>query len=136
MASILEVDELKGVTADGDITITGEGGSATMQLQQGLTKGWTRFAGSATVADSLNTSSITDRATGKYQMNHSNNMGNANYVVHWDHGSSSYTTVDGKLGNYYDNPNIATDEYHVMIHAGTSFYDGSVCCCSMVGDLA
>lgn len=131
-----KIDELTGKTTAGSIAVTGEGGSTTTNLQQGLTKGWTRFAGSATVSDSLNTSSITDRATGKYQMNHSNNMGNANYVVHWDHGQTSYTTIDGKLGNYYDHPNIATNEYHVMIHSSSSFYDATVCCCSMVGDLA
>ncbi len=46
MASILKVDEMQGVTntnemtiAASNVTVTGEGGSATMQLQQGLTKG-------------------------------------------------------------------------------------------------
>ena len=36
MASILKVDDLRGNTAAGNITITSEGSSATMQLQQGL----------------------------------------------------------------------------------------------------
>jgi hypothetical protein len=40
MASILKVDDLRGNTSAGDITITSEGGSATMQLQQGLEKAW------------------------------------------------------------------------------------------------
>jgi hypothetical protein len=35
MASILKVDAMQGVTSAGDITITSEGGAATMQLQQG-----------------------------------------------------------------------------------------------------
>ena len=35
MASILKVDEMQGVTSAGDITITGEGGSATMPCSRG-----------------------------------------------------------------------------------------------------
>ena len=118
------------------VTVTGAGGSNTTNLEQSLTKGWTRFNGSSTVADSLNTSSVTDRAVGKYQMNHSNNMNNANYVVHFSQGGTSYTGVEGKLGNANDNPNIATNEYHVMVHAGGTFYDVGTCCASMIGDLA
>ena len=38
MAGILKVDDLRGNTSAGDITITSEGGSATMQLQQGVLK--------------------------------------------------------------------------------------------------
>ena len=40
MASILKVDDLRGNTAAGNITITSEGGAATMQLQQGVAKAW------------------------------------------------------------------------------------------------
>ena len=40
MASILKVDDLRGNTAAGNVTITSEGGSATMQLQQGVAKFW------------------------------------------------------------------------------------------------
>ena len=34
MASILKVDEMQGVTSAGDITITGEGGTGTMQCSR------------------------------------------------------------------------------------------------------
>jgi hypothetical protein len=37
MSTIL-VDNLTGKTSAGDITVTSEGGAATMQLQQGLAK--------------------------------------------------------------------------------------------------
>ena len=62
MASILKVDDLRGNTAAGDITITSEGGAATMQLQQGVAKAWVNFdasSGTPTERDSLNVSSLT-----------------------------------------------------------------------------
>ena len=81
MASILKVDELRGIASAGDITITSEGGAVTQSLQQGLSKAWVNWNGTGTVAvsDSLNTSSITDRATGKYTANINNAMSNAVY---------------------------------------------------------
>jgi len=74
-------DKLTGKTAAGDVTITSEGGSATMQLQQGVAKVWVKFSGTGTIAvdDSLNVGSLTDHGTGNYQVNFSNNMGNADY---------------------------------------------------------
>ena len=81
MASILKVDELRGIASAGDITITSEGGAATQSLQQGLSKAWANWNGNGTVAvsDSLNTSSITDRSTGGYTANITNAMSNAVY---------------------------------------------------------
>ena len=68
MASILKVDELQGITAAGDITVTSEGGAATQSLQQGLAKAWSHFDASGTLAsrDSLNIASYTDNSTGNY----------------------------------------------------------------------
>ena len=76
MASILKVDELQGITAAGDITITSEGGAATQSLQQGLVKAWVNFNGTGTVAIriSLNTSSIVDNGTGQYSQNFSSSF--------------------------------------------------------------
>ena len=79
MASILKVDDLRGNTAAGDITITD--GSATMQLQQGVAKAWMREY-HATVYDSLNVSSATDGGSGDTIMNFSSAMGNTNYANH------------------------------------------------------
>jgi len=82
MASILKVDDLRGNTAAGNITITSEGGSATMQLQQGVCKCWVLFQGTGTVAidDSLNTASISDVGTGQYTVNFSSSMNSAFYA--------------------------------------------------------
>ena len=82
MASILKVDELQGITAAGDITITSEGGAATQSLQQGLAKAWGQFNGrDATIAysDSFNCASLTDNGTSDYTTTRTNNMGNADY---------------------------------------------------------
>jgi hypothetical protein len=83
MASILKVDDLRGNTSAGDITITSEGGAATMQLQQGLAKAWVRYNGTGTVAiaDSFGMSSLSDIASGYYELTLSNAMGNANYSI-------------------------------------------------------
>ena len=82
MASELQVDELKGVTADGNITITSEGGSATMQLQQGIAKQWAKTnAAGTSIEDSNNTSSLTDNGTGDQTITMTNAMSNALYAV-------------------------------------------------------
>ena len=82
MASILKVDEMQGVTSAGDITITSEGGSATMQLQQGLNKAWAFVQGAdGSFKDSFNYGSVTDNGTGDYSYTFTNNMGNGNFSV-------------------------------------------------------
>ena len=82
MASILKVDELRGIASAGDITITSEGGAATQSLQQGLAKSWVRVSGAGqTVADSFNTASVTDGGSGKAAPAFTNNMSNATYGI-------------------------------------------------------
>ena len=81
MSEIL-VDNLTGKTSAGDITVTSEGGSATMQLQQGVAKMWINgnFSTNAT-NDSLNISSFSDQAVGRFHLSPSNNMSNANSTL-------------------------------------------------------
>jgi len=87
MSEIL-VNKLTGTSTAGDITVTSEGGLATMQLQQGLVKAWVNFDGSGaqdgsgnlTSSDSFNIASVTDLATGKFTPNFSNHFGNTNYI--------------------------------------------------------
>ena len=77
MTSQLNVDTIKGKSTEGSISIQGEG-SATTNLQQGLTKAWCNLKGTGTIEiqDSFNTSSATDRNTGRYEFNRTNNMVN------------------------------------------------------------
>ena len=66
MASILKVDELRGIAAAGDITITAENNSDTFSLQQSVAKvtGNLQADGSSNSAVSLNISSVADGGTG------------------------------------------------------------------------
>jgi|SRR5210317_2094368 hypothetical protein len=102
MASELKVDKFTGVTTAGSILVTGEGNSTTTNLQQGLAKAWTHLNGSGTIAvqDSFNTSSVTDRATGRYEFNRTNNMVNRVYVCS---GSSSASNGDASSVYVSDN---------------------------------
>ena len=52
-------------------------------VSQFTAKAWINFNGTGTVAirDSHNVSSVTDNATGDYNINYSNNMANVNYSV-------------------------------------------------------
>jgi hypothetical protein len=78
MASILKVDDLRGNTAAGNITITSEGGAATMQLQQGVAKAWLHI-NIDTVEDSFNIASVADNGTGDHSPSLTNAMSNSHY---------------------------------------------------------
>jgi len=81
-ASEIAIDKLKGASSASSMTVVGEGGTNTTNLQQGLIKGWIRFDGTGTIAidDSFNYASITDNGTGDYTATLSNAMGNINYA--------------------------------------------------------
>ena len=103
MASILKVDDLRGNTAAGNITITSEGGAVTMQLQQGVAKAWLDHTQVTTTAarDSLNISSITDAGTGKsYPISFTNNMNNDDYAVAF-YAAATATTTYSSFNNGY-----------------------------------
>ena len=72
----------EGADSDGVLTITAEGGSTKTNLQQGLAKSWTRFngAGTVTMEDSLNATSLTDHGTGQYSYSFINSMANTTYL--------------------------------------------------------
>ena len=77
--STVITDNLTGKTSAGDVTITSEGGSATMQLQQGLAKAWCQFTSSVVFADTFNVASGTDNGTGNFTFNITNDMNNTGY---------------------------------------------------------
>jgi len=81
--SEIKVDTLTGKTTAGNITVTSEGGAATMQLQQGLAKAWAKYQGSGTVAfnDSLGCTSIFDNGTGLYSVTLTNAFSSSNYAT-------------------------------------------------------
>ena len=93
MASELKVDKFTGVTTAGSIDVTGEGNSATTNLQQGLAKmWWYKNTDGSAFADSFNTSSLTDTGTGDFTVVFNNNMNNAFYGL----GKGSTIAHDGQ----------------------------------------
>jgi len=112
MASILKVDEMQGVTSAGDITITGEGGSATQSLQQGVTKAWGDVSGSGTPAvdDSLNIASVTDVGSGNRKYTTTNALSNTSYVV-----------LSGMVADGNTNGNRGASGQHIYSKATTNF---------------
>jgi hypothetical protein len=82
MSEIL-VNKLTGTSTAGSILVTGEGGAATMQLQQGLAKVWVNFEADSSnaIRDSFSLSSITDSGTGKFTLNLSSAMSNDDYIM-------------------------------------------------------
>tara|TARA_R100001510_G_scaffold54899_1_gene58140 strand:- start:438 stop:818 length:381 start_codon:yes stop_codon:yes gene_type:complete len=126
MSTIL-INTLTGTSTAGSIAVTGEGGSTTTNLQQGLTKVWhNQTVDGSTINDSFNVSSLTDYGAGNYQININSNMSNGNY-------SGSQVLVT----NTYEEPFfylLTTSSYRSYI------YDGAYVDCanvtSIVGDLA
>ena len=88
----------------GQLTVQGEG-SATTNLQQGLTKVWGKIncQGTPSILQSFNVSSITDVATGQYDCIYTNPTSSTNVVTASGQNNSSYDEI------YYTNQ--PTDEF-------------------------
>jgi len=78
----IKTDTFKGQTTAGSITVQGEG-TATTNLQQGLSKCWVRWNGTGTAAnnDSLGVSSITDHSTGTQSQTFTNAFNNTDFSI-------------------------------------------------------
>ena len=135
MASILKVDDLRGNTSAGDITITSEGGSATMQLQQGLAKTWVNFNGTGTIAarDSLNVSGLVDNGTGDYTVTISNDMNNTNYCLSGASGDATNANQNFILGT---NLNYSVGSCRIRTGSGSGYGDNDFVNVLLHGDLA
>jgi len=132
MASILKVDDLRGNTAAGNITITSEGGSATMQLQQGLVKAWADINGdSDAFRDSFNATSMTDNGTADYSMQVTNSLSNANYSMHQCGG---YSGNSGYCSMVY-NKTSGEAEWR-SVYDNNSLYEFTFQLVGIYGDLA
>ena len=142
MASILKVDTLTGVATAGSIAVTGEGNSTTTNLQQGLAKQWVDFSMAGTTArDSLNLSSLTDSATGKFHASASSAFNNVNYAVQYSGnvyaGDSFYG--DGRvIAKISFDTTTTTTKYDIISYnsGNSTYYDGTYNYLSAHGDLA
>ena len=84
----------------------------TSYVVNGAAKVWVNFTGTGTVAidDSLNTSSITDNSTGRYEANPINNFANANYCLTHD------GLIDGGNGwhiSYFDKTSVNVELLYI-----------------------
>ena len=112
--STIKTNTLTGTTSAGSIVVTGEGGSTTTNLQQGIAKCWVQFAGSSLsgtgttgVNDSFNLTSMTDDGTGRYTANINNDMLNDDYSANSTIGQSA-----SSVGDYITNiASIATGSF-------------------------
>jgi len=77
----LKTNTLTGTSTAGSIAVTGESGSTTTNLQQGLVKTWASIKGttSTELLDSFNVASVSDDGTGKSTITITNDMTNDNY---------------------------------------------------------
>ena len=80
--STLKANTFTGTTSAGSIVVTGEGGSTTTNLQQGLCKAWYDLdeTGTAALDDSFNCASLTDNGTGAFTIAWTNSMSNTTYA--------------------------------------------------------
>jgi len=131
MASELKVDKFTGVTTAGSILVTGEGGSTTTNLQQGLVKSWVNFNGTSTLAvrDSLNTTSVSDNSTGNYTQNHTNSFSAGDY---------SGTVAVEQTAHHSELDAINASNINVISrdNSGSGTSDSLIVCISNIGDLA
>lgn len=131
-------NKLTGKTSAGDVDITSEGGAATFQLQQGLSKTWLLFDNAGTIADSLNIASCTDHSTGNWTENYSNNMNNTTYTKLGTAGQAdSGGTGMGIVGQNEDNETKTTSAMRMyVLTTGNAVTDRPRISTSTHGDLA
>lgn len=130
-------DKLTGRATAGDVTITSEGGSATMQLQQGVAKAWWSLNGTGTIAgrDSFNVSSFDDVATGTYDANYTSAMANGNYSFQGTTGVNSNTAYVFAY-NSSSAPSTTDVRFSCEISNNATLQDQSYVFGAISGDLA
>jgi len=131
--STIKTNTLTGTTSAGSIVVTGEGGSTTTNLQQGLAKCWTRTSGDGTsLLDSLNCSSIDDRSTGQLDVNFTNSMASVNFYI-----SLTIQQESGGLNFILSSTNATTTAQFAFGTTNTSVaYQDHAMGSSVHGDLA
>jgi len=126
-------DKLTGKTSAGDVTITSEGGSATMQLQQGVAKAWTLdetlYSNSVFVPDSFNIASTTDVSTGNLYVTFTNVFSANNYC---STGSCAGFSANDNVTTRYSDSSTSNDD---IINYDGAYKDASISYVAF-GDLA
>lgn len=127
-----------GVDVTGNVTVDAEGGSATVDVRQGLTKWWITLeqSGSYTTHDSFNISSTSDNGTGKATVSIGSNMNNDDYCVPM--GQSDGTGFnDLRSLNRDTSQTYSTSQFGFYgIHSNGTADDYTRCFVASMGDLA
>jgi len=137
--SEIKVDTLTGKTSAGDITVTSEGGAATMQLQQGLAKAWATVDQTGTMAflDSFNCASLSDDGTGQTTISFSSAFANINYSVGSTCEQGSGANDSRVLGRQNTTPRVTNSfPFFVLNVELTALLDVDVANTIFHGDLA
>ena len=122
MSTIL-VDNLTGKTSAGDITVTSEGGAATMQLQQGLAKHFCIFNGTGTIAvdESFNNASLIDYGTAHHAVTLTSAFSNLHFSLTGatvgQPNAYNFLVTDGT------NPKTSSSATFKLMHYDGSLYD-------------
>ena len=134
--STIKTNTLTGTTSAGSIVVTGEGGSTTTNLQQGLAKAWGNLDGTGTIAirDSFNIASAVDGSTGYYTFNYTNDMSNDDYAASENVAETS--GFEGHMNRYPAIDGVATDKITFGATFSSSNYDVDELYVAIFGDLA
>ena len=113
---------------------SGNNSSTPSQVAQGRAKAWINFNGksSITINDDFNISSISDNGTGRYTVNFTTAMSNANYAV----------AVAGSDENESDPPSFfgcacesfTTSNFKMFTRRGSGMEDMKPICAVVFGD--
>tara|TARA_R100001594_G_scaffold141366_1_gene187307 strand:+ start:17 stop:547 length:531 start_codon:yes stop_codon:yes gene_type:complete len=129
-----KIDTIKGYTSAASVSLVGEGGSTTTNLQQGVAKCWGSIdgdAGTVVYFDSFNLSGITDNGTGDYTFAINNDMSSTSYTLQMS------SNMGGGSGGFNGAGTIAAGTYQFYAYTqGGSFRDVSVAYTTVHGDLA
>jgi hypothetical protein len=120
-------------------TASGGSNSTPEEIQQGRAKAWVNFNGRNTpsIRDDFNVSSITDLGTGKYKINFTNALANANYAVGGsaaELGSTGFNDVffgAGRSTNYSD---LQTTTFCTVTTSTSSHVDRDIIMAVIFGD--
>jgi hypothetical protein len=136
----VKTDKLTGISTAGSISVVGEGGSTTTNLQQGLAKAWLYAPATVgSISDSFNISSADDDGTGLAGMNLTSNMSSANYVTKATHQTANIANTSNVRGVAFHSKSASAMEaraYYInnhlyVLYEGSQYYNVSA-----HGDLA
>ena len=137
--SEIAIDKLKGVSAASSISVVGEGGTTTTNLQQGLAKMWVNYTGISTTAarDSFNVTSLTDNGTGQTTVNINNDMSNDDYSAYFYTNASTSTAYTGFNNDYAGGfGSFATGSCSQNAYSSSTSVDSFTNLVGVFGDLA